>query len=87
MSLEVLRDLDGCVDNVLYRPAGYDGSQMLDVVRQYYYDSYGNIRWASSDLWRTPWADCVDRYPWGNAEESNTVVLLHDAFQPLRYVL
>ncbi|KZT73339.1 glycoside hydrolase family 5 protein [Daedalea quercina L-15889] len=49
-------------------PAGYDGDTVLDVLRQYYYDSYGNIR-----------------YPFGTSEESNTVVLLHDAFQPLSY--
>ncbi|TFY53027.1 hypothetical protein EVJ58_g9680 [Rhodofomes roseus] len=51
-------------------PAGYDnnGNQMLDVVQQYYYDSYGNIR-----------------YSFGTSEESNTVVLLHDAFQSLSY--
>ncbi|KAI0726897.1 glycoside hydrolase family 5 protein [Fomitopsis betulina] len=49
-------------------PAGYDGSEMLDVVKQYYYDSYGNVR-----------------YPWGNNEESNTVLLFHDAFQTLSY--
>jgi len=37
-------------------------------LKQYYYDSYGNIR-----------------YPYGTSTESNTVVLLHDAFQPLSY--
>jgi len=52
----------------LNEPAGYDGSSVLDVVTQYYYDSYGNIR-----------------YPYGTSQESNTVVLLHDAFQPLSY--
>lgn len=52
----------------LNEPAGYDGSAVLDVLTQYYYDSYGNIR-----------------YPYGNSQESNTVVLLHDAFQPLSY--
>ncbi|EGN93094.1 glycoside hydrolase family 5 protein [Serpula lacrymans var. lacrymans S7.3] len=52
----------------LNEPAGYDGEQMLEVVTQYWYDSYGNIR-----------------YPYGTSQESNTVVLLHDAFQPLSY--
>ncbi|KAJ3710927.1 exo-beta-1,3-glucanase [Lentinula guzmanii] len=52
----------------LNEPAGYDGSQMLDVVTQYWYDSYGNIR-----------------FPFGSSQESNTVVLLHDAFQPLSF--
>ncbi|KAI0964195.1 hypothetical protein AcW1_001070 [Taiwanofungus camphoratus] len=52
----------------LNEPAGYDGSSVLDVLNQYYHDSYGNIR-----------------YPWGTSQESDTVVLLHDAFQPLSY--
>ncbi|KAI0783083.1 exo-beta-1,3-glucanase [Abortiporus biennis] len=52
----------------LNEPAGYVGGNMLDVVRQYWYDSYGNIR-----------------FPFGTSQESNTVVLLHDAFQPLSY--
>ncbi|KAJ3838851.1 glycoside hydrolase family 5 protein [Lentinula raphanica] len=52
----------------LNEPAGYDGTQMLDVVTQYWYDSYGNIR-----------------FPFGSSQESNTVVLLHDAFQPLSF--
>ncbi|TCD71174.1 exo-1,3-beta-glucanase [Steccherinum ochraceum] len=52
----------------LNEPAGFVGQQMLDVVRQYWYDSYGNIR-----------------FPFGSSQQSNTVVLLHDAFQPLSY--
>ncbi|GBE77575.1 Glucan 1,3-beta-glucosidase [Sparassis crispa] len=52
----------------LNEPAGYYGDTVLTPLRQYYYDSYGNIR-----------------YPYGNSQESNTVVLLHDAFQPLSY--
>ncbi|KDQ63245.1 glycoside hydrolase family 5 protein [Jaapia argillacea MUCL 33604] len=52
----------------LNEPAGYDGSAVLSAVRQYWYDSYGNIR-----------------YPYGTAQESNTLVLLHDAFQPFSY--
>ncbi|KAI0695614.1 exo-beta-1,3-glucanase [Cytidiella melzeri] len=52
----------------LNEPAGFDGSDVLSVVRQYWYDSYGNIR-----------------FPFGTSQESNTVVLLHDAFQPLSY--
>jgi hypothetical protein len=35
------------LDNVLKpcsRPAGFYGQQVLDVARQFYYDSYGNIR-------------------------------------------
>ncbi|KAF7799222.1 hypothetical protein EIP86_010454 [Pleurotus ostreatoroseus] len=51
----------------LNEPAGFDGDAVLSVVRQYWYDSYGNIR-----------------FPFGSSQESNTVVLLHDAFQPLR---
>ncbi|KAH7886065.1 glycoside hydrolase family 5 protein [Phlebopus sp. FC_14] len=52
----------------LNEPAGYDGSAVLSAVTQYWYDSYGNIR-----------------YPYGTSQTSNTVVLLHDAFQPLSY--
>ncbi|KAE9390726.1 glycoside hydrolase family 5 protein [Gymnopus androsaceus JB14] len=52
----------------LNEPAGFDGQQMLDVVTQYWFDSYGNIR-----------------FPFGDSTESNTVVLLHDAFQPLSF--
>ncbi|TFK77419.1 glycoside hydrolase family 5 protein [Pluteus cervinus] len=52
----------------LNEPAGFDGSDVLSVVRQYWYDSYGNIR-----------------YPYGSDRESNTVELIHDAFQPFSY--
>lgn len=52
----------------LNEPAGYYGSSVLTPLRQYYYDSYGNIR-----------------YPYGTSTQSNIVVLLHDAFQPLSY--
>lgn len=52
----------------LNEPAGFDGDDVLTPLRQYYYDSYGNIR-----------------YPYGTSQESNTVVLLHDAFQSLSY--
>ncbi|KAF8716095.1 hypothetical protein AX14_012427 [Amanita brunnescens Koide BX004] len=52
----------------LNEPAGYVGGNMLSVLRQYWDDSYGNIR-----------------YPWGTSQESDTIVLLHDAFQPPSY--
>ncbi|KAG9314106.1 glycoside hydrolase family 5 protein [Chiua virens] len=52
----------------LNEPAGYDGSAVLSAVRQYWYDSWGNIR-----------------YPYGTSQASNTVVLIHDAFQSLSY--
>ncbi|PPQ67919.1 hypothetical protein CVT25_000331 [Psilocybe cyanescens] len=52
----------------LNEPAGYDGDQILSVTRQYWYDSYGNIR-----------------FPFGTSQQSNLVVLIHDAFQPLSY--
>jgi len=52
----------------LNEPAGYDGSNWLAVITQYWYDSYGNVR-----------------FPYGTSQQSNTVVLLHDAFQPLSY--
>lgn len=41
---------------------------MLSAVTQYWYDSYGNIR-----------------FPFGSSQESNTVVMIHDAFQPLSF--
>lgn len=50
------------------RPAGFDGSAVLSAVTQYWYDSYGNVR-----------------FPYGTSQESNTVLLLHDAFQPASY--
>lgn len=34
----------------MYRPAGFDGDAVLSVVRQYWYDSYGNIRYAAPSL-------------------------------------
>ncbi|KAJ3757523.1 exo-beta-1,3-glucanase [Lentinula raphanica] len=52
----------------LNEPAGFDGSDVLSVIKQYWRDSYGNIR-----------------YPYGSSQQSNTLVLIHDAFQPLSY--
>lgn len=52
----------------LNEPAGYNGTQMLSVVKQYWQDSYKSIR-----------------YPDGSSTESNTVELIHDAFQDLSY--
>ncbi|KAF5323382.1 hypothetical protein D9611_005595 [Ephemerocybe angulata] len=52
----------------LNEPAGYRGSDVLQVTRQYWYDSYGNIR-----------------YPYGSDRQSNTIVMIHDAFQGLPY--
>ncbi|KAK7695059.1 hypothetical protein QCA50_002248 [Cerrena zonata] len=52
----------------LNEPAGFVGGSMLDVVRQFWFDSYGNIR-----------------FPFGSSRQSNTLVLLHDAFQPLSF--
>ncbi|KAG1743507.1 glycoside hydrolase superfamily, partial [Suillus lakei] len=49
-------------------PAGYYGSSVLTPLMQYYYNSYGNIR-----------------YPYSTLMQSSTVILLHDAFQPLSY--
>lgn len=50
------------------RPAGFDGQTVLDVVKQYWLDSYGNIR-----------------FPFGSSRQSNTLVLIHDAFQALSF--
>ncbi|KAG1754937.1 glycoside hydrolase family 5 protein [Suillus paluster] len=47
----------------LNEPAGYDGDDVLEVVKQYWYDSY----------------------PYGSSTESNTVELIHDAFQSRSY--
>ncbi|KAG5634617.1 hypothetical protein H0H81_001373, partial [Sphagnurus paluster] len=52
----------------LNEPAGFLGDKMLSVTRQYWFDSYGNIR-----------------YPYGTAQQSNTVVVIHDAFQSINY--
>ena len=38
------------VPSSMYRPAGFDGDDVLSVVRQYWYDSYGNIRYAAPSL-------------------------------------
>ncbi|KAF8921954.1 glycoside hydrolase superfamily [Mucidula mucida] len=52
----------------LNEPAGYRGSDVLSVTKQYWLDSYGNVR-----------------YPYGSSRQSNNLVLVHDAFQPLSY--
>jgi glucan 1,3-beta-glucosidase len=52
----------------LNEPAGYDGGNMLSTIRQFYYDSYGNVR-----------------FPNGNNVQSNTVLMIHDAFQSTSY--
>jgi len=52
----------------LNEPAGYYSSQLLNTARQYWYDSYGNVR-----------------FPYGDSTESNTVLLIHDAFQGVQY--
>lgn len=70
----------------IYRPAGFDGQDVLNTVRQYWYDSYGNIRWALF-FGGHVLSLIVCRFPYGTSQQSNTVVLLHDAFQPLRSVL
>jgi len=66
----MFKDETGTVPMIapLNEPAGFDGDAVLEVVRQYWYDSYGNIR-----------------YPYGSSQQSNTVQLIHDAFQPLSY--
>ncbi|KAJ7161266.1 exo-beta-1,3-glucanase [Mycena crocata] len=52
----------------LNEPAGFVSSDVLSVTRQYWFDSYGNIR-----------------FPYGSSKQSNTVELIHDAFQPLSF--
>ena len=48
------------------RPAGFDGD-VLPVATQFWYDSYGNIRFLP------------------NGQQSDTVILFHDAFKGLGY--
>jgi hypothetical protein len=52
----------------LNEPAGFDGDSVLTPLRQFYYDSYGNVR-----------------FPYGSAQQSNTVLMIHDAFQDSSY--
>jgi len=52
----------------LNEPAGFDGDQVLTPLKQFYFDSYGNVR-----------------FPFGSSQESNTLLLIHDAFQPLSF--
>ncbi|EJC98755.1 exo-beta-1,3-glucanase [Fomitiporia mediterranea MF3/22] len=49
----------------LNEPAGFY-PDVLSTARQYWQDSYGNIR-----------------FPFGSSQQSNTIVLIHDCFQPL----
>ncbi|KAJ7597692.1 exo-beta-1,3-glucanase [Mycena floridula] len=66
----LFRDNPGNVPIIapLNEPAGFDGADVLSVTRQYWFDSYGNIR-----------------FPFGTDQQSNTVELIHDAFQPLSF--
>ncbi|KAG7091441.1 hypothetical protein E1B28_010477 [Marasmius oreades] len=50
----------------LNEPAGFVSPDVISVTRQYWLDSFGNIR-----------------FPFGSAQQSDTVELIHDAFQPL----
>ncbi|KAF9454195.1 glycoside hydrolase family 5 protein [Macrolepiota fuliginosa MF-IS2] len=52
----------------LNEPAGFDGDAVLSVTKQYWFDSYGNIR-----------------FPFGTSQQSNIMVMIHDAFQPLSF--
>ncbi|KAF5366221.1 hypothetical protein D9758_005707 [Tetrapyrgos nigripes] len=67
---EMFRDHTDTVTIIqaLNEPAGFYGDTILGPLKQYYYDSYGNIR-----------------YPYGTSKQGNTVLLLHNAFQPLPY--
>ncbi|KAG2022873.1 exo-beta-1,3-glucanase [Coprinopsis cinerea AmutBmut pab1-1] len=64
---DLYKDRTGVVPAIapLNEPAGFFGADVLSVTRQYWLDSYGNIR-----------------YPYGNDATSNTVVIIHDAFEP-----
>ncbi|KAF8159780.1 exo-1,3-beta-glucanase [Crassisporium funariophilum] len=50
----------------LNEPAGFGAAEFLAVIKQYWSDSYENIR-----------------FPFGTSQQSNTVVMIHDAFQPI----
>ncbi|TDL20938.1 exo-beta-1,3-glucanase [Rickenella mellea] len=52
----------------LNEPASFYGNAILTAARQFWYDSYGNIR-----------------FPFGTSQESNTIVMIGDAMQPLSY--
>ncbi|KAJ7897187.1 glycoside hydrolase family 5 protein [Mycena olivaceomarginata] len=52
----------------LNEPAGFLGNNWLSVIKQYWRDSYDNIR-----------------HPDGTSQSSNTLLLIHDAFQSLSY--
>ncbi|KAH9486277.1 Glucan 1,3-beta-glucosidase [Psilocybe cubensis] len=67
----MFKDSTGTVPIIapLNEPAGFDGQAILDATKQYWYDSY--------DIVRRPYAD--------QARDSNTVVMIHDAFQPASY--
>ena len=56
---------------LLNEPAGYLGSDVLSVVRQFYYDGYGASRY--------PWV------PSGSSSKSGLAIVIHDAFQPTTY--
>ncbi|KAF8808111.1 glycoside hydrolase family 5 protein [Phlegmacium glaucopus] len=53
----------------LNEPAGFYSQDLLTVAKEYYYSSYQSIRF--------PYAT--------SSRESNTMVMIHDAFQPLSY--
>jgi len=65
----MFRDQSDVVTTIapLNEPAGFDAG-VIDVVKQYWLDSYGNIR-----------------FPYGTSQQSNTIELIHDAFQPLSF--
>ncbi|KAF8971705.1 glycoside hydrolase family 5 protein [Flammula alnicola] len=73
------RDQSGVVPIIapLNEPAGYFGNDVLQATKQYWYDSYGIIR-------RRLYS-CLLLSGTQGSNPSNTVVLIHDAFQPPSY--
>lgn len=69
------------------RPAGFDGADVLSAVKQYWLDSYGNIRFVDRRSISHTWYLYLfpPRYPFDSNAQSNTVELIHDAFQDLSY--
>jgi glucan 1,3-beta-glucosidase len=83
----MFKDNKSVVIAPLNEPAGFDGEDVLDTVKQYWLDSYGNIRFVRSTfcLFLPYDIDISSRFPYGSSQQSNTLVLIHDAFQPLSY--
>ena len=54
---------------------------------KYWYDSYGNIRYAlnTASVTNVFWCFLYQSFPFGTSQQSDLVVMIHDAFQSLSY--